>query len=318
MTQTRTVRAGGPEDLLALVPSLLGFHPEHSLVVVTVGEAEHRFHARADLPSGRADREGLADHLVGVAVRNGVRSVAVLVYCDDPAPAGAVVAEIFGRLQGAAIDLVCAVRADGRRWWWVDPWPAGRPEQGPGTPYDVGSHPLMAEAVVEGTVVLGSRQELADSLVGTDPADARLVQALARDTARRLGAGTHPDTERWWVRRRVRRFVADGARLDPHDVARLGVLVAASIQTRDVAWAQMTRANAPRHVDLWRDVVRRVPPHVRAAPAGLLGFAAWLAGNGALAWCAHDLAEEAEPGYPLAALLATTLAGAVPPTVWQS
>jgi len=60
-----------------------------------------------------------------------------------------------------------------------------------------------------------------------------------------------------------------------------------------------------------------VPQHVRAAPAALLGFAAWLAGNGALAWCAVDVAEEAEPGYPLAALLASTLAGAVPPAVWQ-
>jgi hypothetical protein len=314
MTQIRTVLAGGPEDLLALVPTLLGFHPEHSLVVMTVGDAEHRFHARVDLPTCPEDRTQLAGYLVGVAVRNGVRAMALLVYSDDPGPAAAVVIEVGDRLEEAGLGLVCAVRADGRRWWWADP--CGELE--PGTPYDVGAHPLMAEAVVEGTVVLGSRQELADSLVRTDPADARRVLELARGTARRLGAGANPEVERRWVRRRVRRFVRDAVRLDPHDVARLGVLVAGSVEIRDLAWREMTRADALRHVDLWRDVVRRVPRHLRAAPAGLLGFAAWLAGNGALAWCACDVAEQAEPGYPLASLLAETLAGAVPPTVWQS
>jgi Domain of unknown function (DUF4192) len=313
MTPTRTVLAGGPEDLLALVPALLGFHPEHSLVVMTVGHADNRFHARVDLPTEPEEREELAGYLAGVAVRNGVRAVALLVYSDDPEPAGVLVAALAARLEEASLHVVCAIRADGRRWWWLGP----RGEGGPGTAYDVGSHPLMAEAVVEGTVVLASRQELADSLVGTDAADARLVAALARETVRRLAAGSDPAVERRWVRHRVRRFAEDGLRMDPHDVARLGVLVAASVEIRDVAWREMTRANAPRHVDLWRDVVRRVPRHLCAAPAALLGFAAWLAGNGALAWCAVDVAEEAEPGYPLAVLLATTLAGAVPPAVWH-
>ena len=55
------------------------------------------------------------------------------------------------------------------------------------------------------------------------------------------------------------------------------------------------------------------PVDLRAAPASLLGFAAWLAGEGALAWCAVGLRPEAEPDYWLAALLAQALAGAVPP-----
>ena len=57
--------------------------------------------------------------------------------------------------------------------------------------------------------------------------------------------------------------------------------------------------------------------HLRAAPAALLGFAAWLSGNGALAWCAVECAQEAEPGYTLAGLLSEALAGAVPPSAWR-
>jgi hypothetical protein len=79
----------------------------------------------------------------------------------------------------------------------------------------------------------------------------------------------------------------------------------------------MIRENADVHVDLWRDVVRRSPEDLVAAPAALLGFAAWLAGDGALAWCAVDRAQQAEPGYGLAGLLAQALAGGVPPSAWR-
>ena len=56
---------------------------------------------------------------------------------------------------------------------------------------------------------------------------------------------------------------------------------------------------------------------LRAAPAGLLAFAAWLTGNGALAWCAVDLAQESQPDHGLASLICQALSGAVPPSVWQ-
>jgi hypothetical protein len=323
MTEIRTVRASGPADLLALVPGLLGFHPEHSVVVVTVGDATHRFHARVDLPTDPIEVEELAGYLVDVATRNGVRALAVVVYSGDAPLAGVIVDELCRRLRRMRIDLVCAVRADGRRWWWVGP---GRDTASAGTPYDVGSHPLMAEAVVEGTVVLGSRRELAETLVGTDPEEASRMAGLVDEATARLqetrgqarsSRRSHLVHEGRWVRHRVRRFLADAQRLDAHDVARLVVLLGASIEVRDVAWAEIVHENAARHVDLWRDVVRRAPLELRAAPAALLGFAAWLSGNGALAWCAVDCAQESEPGYSLAGLLAQALAGAVPPSAWH-
>jgi hypothetical protein len=129
-----------------------------------------------------------------------------------------------------------------------------------------------------------------------------------------------------WLRDRVSCFLADGRRLETAEVARLSALVTGSVLLRDVAWAEMTHANAPRHVDLWRDVVRRVPARLRQAPAELLGFSAWLSGNGALAWCAVELATECaeecagvpEPGgHGLAGLLTQVLAAAVPPSSWQ-
>jgi hypothetical protein len=179
-------------------------------------------------------------------------------------------------------------------------------------------------------VMLGSREELRDSLVGSDPDEADAVaeaadEALDRfERASRHPLGPHDPAatrahlvqEGQWVADRVRRFLAGGERLTAEEVGRLLVAIV-SIEVRDVAWAEMTRETAPKHVDLWRDVVRRSPPGLLAAPSALLGFAAWLSGDGALAWCAVDRCHEADPDYTLAALLTDALAGAVPPTSWQ-
>lgn len=325
MTDAPPLRAKSPTDLLALVPSLLGFHPEESVVVLTVGEALAPFHARVDLPTDPVGVEELAAHLADVARRNRSSRIAVVVYSDDAGLAEALVAQLDLELSGSDVDLVCAVRADGERWWFLDG--AARADAA-GTAYDVRSHPWMAQSVLDGTVVLGSRQELADTLVGNDPDETELIGDLADEVAERLAALVRAPLgstaarhalvlEGRWVRHRVQRFLADGERLDAHDVARLTTVMAVSLEVRDVAWAEMTRDDAARHVELWRDVVRRCPLELRAASAALLGFAAWLAGNGALAWCAVDRAQEAEPGYGLAGLLTQALAGAVPPSAWR-
>jgi hypothetical protein len=83
-----------------------------------------------------------------------------------------------------------------------------------------------------------------------------------------------------------------------------------------VAWAEISRAEATRHVDLWRDLVRRCPLDLLPGPSCLLAFAAWLAGQGALAWCALDRCFEVDPDYSMADCVAQLLASAVPPSVW--
>jgi hypothetical protein len=53
-----------------------------------------------------------------------------------------------------------------------------------------------------------------------------------------------------------------------------------------------------------------------AGPAAVLGLAAWLAGHGALAWCAVDRCQAVDPDNTLAGLVAEVLARAVPPSAW--
>jgi len=328
MTETRTLRAGSPADLLAIVPYVLGFHPQDSVVMLSHACAGQPFHARIDLPDDPDDIPATAQALAAPAGRHGVRRVAAVVYTDDAHVADAVCDALDEALSRSGTLLTLALRADGERWY-----PLGGPavtDGAAGTPYDLSCHPLTAQAVLEGQVTHRSRQELADSLVGTDPEATEAVTAAAEAAVARMAAagrhqlgGASPGGARRslvqegsWVRDRIRRFLADREPLTHDDAGRM-VAALTSIEVRDVAWSEMSRHTAVRHVELWRDLVRRCPYDLVAAPAGLLGFAAWLDGDGALAWCAVDRCQACEPDYRLAGLLSQALTGAVPPSTWR-
>lgn len=79
----------------------------------------------------------------------------------------------------------------------------------------------------------------------------------------------------------------------------------------------MNRDTADSHVALWTDMTKRAPDEVRAAPASMLGFASWLNGNGAMAWCALDQVPRDRP-YALAGLVAIAVQTGMHPRDWEA
>jgi len=104
-----------------------------------------------------------------------------------------------------------------------------------------------------------------------------------------------------------------GSLTDPGEFARLG-LALTSLRVRDDAWARMDPAHRDAHTRLWTDLTRRARPGYIPAPASLLAFTAWQAGDGALANLALDRALADDPGYSMALLLRDALAAALPPS----
>ncbi len=323
----RPHRITSPTDLLALVPSTLGFHPEDSLVlIVTAGEGG-ALHARVDLPDDAAETAAALQSLLGAVVRAEARQVVLIAYSEDDLRAEDAVDALALELEVRDIEVVCAIRADGDRWYPLD---NVLPFSDEGVAYDVASHPITAQSVLDGRVTYDSRQGLADSLVGTDIEGVEAVQEAADDALRRWAGGSrhplgmpspevvraHLAAEGYWIRDRVRRFARTGEPLDDGEVGRL-LAAMTHVEARDVAWAEMTRDSAVRHVELWRSVVRRSPVDLLAAPAALLAFAAWLAGDGALAWCAVERCHEADPEYSMAGLVAQALVSAIHPSTWR-
>jgi hypothetical protein len=85
-----------------------------------------------------------------------------------------------------------------------------------------------------------------------------------------------------------------------------------SLPVRDLAWQAITTEQP--HLTLWTDVTRRADPALVPAPASLLAFTAWRAGDGALAGLALDRALAADPSYSVAQLLRDALRQGLPPS----
>ena len=292
-----------PEDLLAFVPLAVGFTPERSAVMLTFDERGSSFHARVDLPADVDDVDDLVETLLAPARRHRISSVIFVLYDDDTIVADESawsLHEAFGR---AGIEVTDVLRAHGDRWFAVLP---GRPrEHYDGVHFDVSTHPFTARGVFEGRVTHRTREDLRASLAARPAAVGETAAALR--TAVPL-----PDTA---VRPLVQ-GVLGGDPLPTPDLARLA-LALMSPSARDEAWSWLTRAQARAAADLWSDVVGRVPASHVAAPAAILAMAAWLAGEGALAWCAVDRCREVAPQHSLANLVAGLLESATSPDVWQ-
>jgi hypothetical protein len=319
MSQPRTTfTARRPVDLIAVVPHVLGFHPEESVVLLTFGPGES-FHARVDLPHDEDDQLAVVEMLLDVVSRHHVGRVALLLYTQEPWVAAAFHDAAVPALVRDGVEVIDVLRV-GR-----DRFHSACDIDDPGTTYDLKTHLFTAEQVLEGKVVHDSREGLAASLQLVGVADARAVEEAARRLDDEFLALTQfvkvericrdlADHGRW-VQRTVRRHVRDHSRLSAQDAGRLLVLVS-MVELRDVAWAEMSRVNAGDHVEFWRDLVRRSPTDLLPAAASLLAFAAWLSGHGALAWCALDRCWEVDPAYSIADCIRELLEHAVPPSIW--
>jgi hypothetical protein len=304
-----------PEDLLAAGAVVLGFWPTESVVMLTFG-AQHSFHARVDLPSDEGALLELARTLVEPAVHHDVGRVVLLVHAADLDHGRAAWVALRAVFRRRGVEVAEALLVGPDRWWSLTQ--GGRPG---GTAYDAAAlahHPFLAQAVVEGRVLHRSRAELAASL-DADPAAVARVAALLEEQPHRDVATLEPSAvqlaEGTWVHALVARHLDVGGRPSDADAARL-LCGLQSLRVRDAAWAAVTRPRARPAVGFFADLVRRTPDPLLAAPAALLGWAAWQSGDGALAWCALDRCDRVDPAYGLSALLAEALEKAVPPSVW--
>lgn len=304
-----TLTARSPEDLLALAPVVLGFFPADSVVMLTFG-AEAAFHARVDLPEGPRQVVATAEALVEPARRHRVQRVVLLVYGSDRSLTDLLWRALRRGFHDAGVQVSAALRVEEQRWYPL----AGhdRRTRELGVPFDISSHPFLVQAVVDGRVTHGSREALAATLTPDREATTRIAALVAR----RSVPGHVPGdllAEGDWVEASVTADLLHDRLPDDERLAR--VLVALSdLRLRDAAWSALTRERSRPAVAWWTHALTRSPTALAAAPAALLAWSAWLNGNGALAWCAVDRCEEAEPGYGLGRIVADLLERAHPPT----
>jgi hypothetical protein len=176
-----------------------------------------------------------------------------------------------------------------------------------GVRFTLADHRFTAQGVLDGRVTHPSREALR-ATIAPDAAAVRQVEPHL-DGARPLAAGE--------LTVLTRRHLEEGTGFSGSELASVAVTVTSG-ERRDEAWVWLSRADARRAVDLWADAVRRLPATHVAGPAAVLAFAAWLVGDGALAWCAVDRCRAAQPTHSLAGLVAQLLETATSPDTWES
>jgi hypothetical protein len=309
-------------DLIAAVPYLLGFHPTESVVVVALRGKRVIFAARGDLPAPGATSAArdAAGYLASVVGRQGADAAMIIGY----GPAERVtptVDPVRAALDQAGLRVLDALRVtDGRYWSYLCDNPECCPPDG--TPFDGATTAVAAAATFAGQVALPDRAALAQQVAPIDGAaresmrqatvraEQRLADLLANAPTADLAAHTLRRAGESAIRVALDRH-RQRAQLTDDELAWLSLLLT-HLPVRDHAWA---RTNGDEwQLSLWTDLVRRAEPGLVAAPASLLAFAAWRAGQGALAVVAVERALRDQPDYSLAMLLDEVLRTGVQPS----
>ncbi|TSD65691.1 DUF4192 domain-containing protein [Aeromicrobium piscarium] len=293
-----------PDELIAALPHLLGFKPEESLIFVPMRPDLPL--VRVDLPTTARAREGVWGAVCDAFRRHAQPGAGTAIVCvtHDRHYSKQLSQEFTARLSNIGIDAPLRLWADDSHWCDLVTGQSGLQS-------DDTRNRIAAATVLNGQPrPATSRSSLAASLVGDREPITRLL-AHARAAIKT----STPRAETAWAQARAQLFHRNGVRLNDNDAARLLVGIE-SIAARDCLWEGITRSTAPSHVALWRDMTRRAPDEVRTAPAALLGFASWLDGDGAMAWCALDQIPGGKP-YALADLVEAAVQGGVHPREWE-
>lgn len=315
MSAPAVARLSGPGEIVAVLPSLCGFPPAESLVLLSLRGPRTRLGltARVDLPDRPGERALAAlcaDRMGG----DGAAQVVLAVLSEHGRRDGLVRA-VRGALADRGVGLLEALHVAGDRWTSYTCSAACCPAEGtpvPEAPPVLGL--VRAEQVLTGRVVLPSRDDLVRSLAPSadDDARRRLEQAAQ--------AWLRSRTEHGVVAARRSTLdhaqalldrVAAGTPVGPADAAVLTVGLA-DVQARDgVATLILTREQ--ELLSLLLQVVRQVVPPEDAPVCTLLAWTAYARGEGALANVALDRALDGRPDDSLALLLRSCLDGGVHP-----
>lgn len=245
-------------DLLGVIPTLLGFHPEESLVLLVVADGICQVTARADLVDVASP--GAADSLIGRLWFQFPGADAIVVaYTDDAGLAWDALAAVSDALPAGA-GLACLQAATDRYHC----------EQGDdGTPYDT-AVARRAASVVPGRTILASRKDITAEL---KPRHNRTQMRKAARAAAKLNQIAL--TERASQILASHEFDAEASAIVATACAEPGFC-------EGIVWA-ICAANAGDLVTDWKTIASSVEPNLAGPTLGVLAVASWVAGNGALA-----------------------------------
>lgn len=315
-----TTRVSDLAGVLSLVPTLVGYEPAESLVVMFLSDRRLSLTMRCDLG---ADVAYVVDKAKLAARQASSQDVVIVAYADRMTPG------VRARLVDVSLAIengtlhdelplnvfqLAVVTQDG--WSELDPWTSETPVLH--SLDELANHPVRVSSVFHGKAVAASRDAIAARV--TPESETRspafhaaaeamivLVRELTDANAVSLMEEGLDEVE----------SLAEGEQ--PKDVTLAGLTVLlCHPAARDAAMLRIDRANAQRHVDVWARVVRLTNGRVALAALFLTGAAAWQLGDGAVTNLCAEAGAKIDPSHIGVQVLAAVGEGCLPPDVFDS
>ena len=304
-----------PHDLLAAIPFLIGYHPENSLVMVSLKDDSVGMAMRVDFPTDIAPES--YDLLASHFIREEASGAFIVAYLSseeiDPEPA---MANICAAMMRAGIDIKESLIVTGNRYrsmMCTDSTCC--PPEGTEVPA-IDSSRIAAEHVIAGhPMPYATVGDLAQSIAALESSHESRWQ---------------DDVQKFWISsdaEEINELQRDGAtavidlvgeyregrgcedrELTARVIGRLS-----DIQVRDFSLGSHTEENADFYWRMWRDLLRIAPRGFVAPIASLFASMAYERGEGALAHRALDRALADDDQYSLALLLRRVFTAGWPP-----
>ncbi len=310
-----------PEEILAAIPYLVGFHVRESVVVLVLTGSRVVLTARLDavLPAPDRDRFDasaveLAAWRLRVAIDANMGDGLVLVGYHDQVLAMRELLTTLAcagaeRLADGGQGLIDVLQVSGQRWYELLSLEPGADQ---GNALDRDAVPTAAQAVYFGLNALPDRRYLEQTVVLPAPHLAGPLEAVFEFQERQIAALSEEERAS---------LVADlveaatGAELADEQYVQLAILMS-YVAVRDGVLLRTHVGNASLRVDVWSQVVRRSIVGHQAGPLGVLAMTAWLSGNGALQVICIQRLRQVAPSYRLLRVLEQINEAALPPSSW--
>lgn len=304
-----------PHDLIAAIPFLIGYHPEDSLVVVSIKDNSVGMAMRIDYPVDIP--EGAYDLLASHLQRDQASGALLVAYVPNQRSDGnEVLANASGALTRIGITTDESLLIQNGRYRSVLCQDQNCcPAEGNLIPEINGSRIAVEHVVAGRAMPFANLQALTDSIASLPVAsedkwrelvasffvdkDAKNLTQLQRD-----GATAVIDLAGEFASGRIGQDLELTARV----IGRLS-----DIQVRDFALGTHDEGNVDTYFQMWRHLMRIAPSGYVAPIAALCAALAYESGDGALAHRALDRALADSNGYSLALLLRRVFTAGWPP-----
>ncbi|WP_372668546.1 DUF4192 domain-containing protein [Amycolatopsis kentuckyensis] len=307
-----------PALLLAALPYLIGFRPANSVVLLGHRTDRVGLVVRGDLPHPE-DQAQQARALAARYVLSPPTAVTLALIGGgrrpgSPPPHAGFAAELVDALDELSIPVLHAL-------WAADitegaPWGCYTDPDCSGELPDPRATVAAASAAEAGWVAFDSREELEALLAPRAP------EAVARRSASLSGMSSLPWPEPTCVSEAAsviraafeRQRRGAGPPTDDQAVLLASALTLPEIRDACLGMAVPPHSRQAREAErLWLTLVQELPAPERAEAATLLGYTAFMRGDGAFAGMALENALDADPDHVLAGLLRTVLRRGMPP-----